>query len=279
MAYFLDPMRWFRIREYLPTPSTLRHRRAIRGLDRIVYRIIRQRRASGLDPGDLLTRLLAAQDEGGGGMTDRQLRDEMVTIFLAGHETTALALTYAFYLLAQHPEVEARLVAELEEVLGDRPPTPDDVPRLRYTDWVIREAMRLYPPAWGIAREATSDCEVGGFQAPRGTQFFLVQWLVHRDPRWYDEPEAFRPGRRADDLERRLPRCAYFPFGDGPRICIGQHFAMMEAVLILAAVARCYRLSLVPGHRLELVPSITLRPGSGVRVVAHDRRESCGPAR
>jgi cytochrome P450 len=273
MAYFMSPARWFRIRERLPLPSTLRHRRAVHRIDQIIYGIIRRRRQGGPDPGDLLSRLLAAQDEdeGGGGMTDRQLRDGVVTLFLAGHETTALALVYACYLLTQHPEAEARLAAELEEVLGGRVPTADDVPHLTYTEWVVREAMRLYPPVWAIGREALADCEIGGYHAPKGTQVHLVQWVVHRDPRWYDEPEAFRPQRWDNDLARRLPRCAYFPFGDGPRICIGQHFALMEAVLILATVARRYRLTLAPGQVLQLQPSITLRPRHGLKMVAHRR--------
>jgi len=266
MNYFMSPMRWFGIREWLPLPSTRRYHRAIGRIDDIIYGIIRQRRESGQDPGDLLSRLLAAQDEQGGGMTDRQLRDESVTLMLAGHETTALVLFYTFYLLANSPEAEGRLASELREVLGDRPPTAADVPSLRYTEWVVREAMRLYPPAWGIAREALADCEIGGYHVPKGTQLFMIQWLVHRDPRWFDDPEVFRPERWEHDLIKRLPRCAYFPFGDGPRICIGNHFAMMEAVLILATIARKYRLTIEPGQTLELLPSITLRPRHGLRM-------------
>ena len=185
---------------------------------------------------------------------------------LAGHETTALVLFYTFYLLAQSPEAEDRLAAELGQVLGDRPPTAADVPSLRYTEWVVRESMRLYPPAWGIAREALADCEIGGYHVPKGTQIFMIQWLVHRDARWFDDPEAFRPERWDNDLIKRLPRCAYFPFGDGPRICIGNHFAMMEAVLILATIAGRYRLTIEPGQTLELMPSVTLRPRHGLRM-------------
>ena len=140
------------------------------------------------------------------------------------------------------------------------------MPSLKYTEWVVRESMRLYPPAWGIAREALADCEIGGYHVPKGTQLFLTQWLVHRDGRWFDDPEVFRPERWDNDLIKRLPRCAYFPFGDGPRICIGNHFAMMEAVLILATIARRYRLSVEPGQTLELLPSITLRPRHGLRM-------------
>ena len=204
-------------------------------------------------------------------MSDRQLRDEVVTLVLAGHETTALALFYIFYLLDRWPACQDRLAAELEAVLGDRPPTTADVPRLKYTEWVVRESMRLYPPAWGIAREALADCEIGGYHVPKGTQLFLTQWLVHRDGRWFDDPEVFRPERWDNDLIKRLPRCAYFPFGDGPRVCIGNHFAMMEAVLILATIARRYRLVVEPGQTLKLMPSITLRPRDGLRMRAHAR--------
>src|SRR5262249_10205413 len=152
------------------------------------------------DPGDLLSRLLHAQDDEGGGMTDRQLRDECVTLFLAGHETTALTLSYCLYLLARHPDAEARLASELAEVLGGRPPTPDDGPGVLPPGGVGRGSMPLSPPAWAIGREAVRDVEVGGYRAPKGTQFFLAQWVVHRDPRWFDDPEAFRPERWADDL-------------------------------------------------------------------------------
>ena len=154
---------------------------------------------------------------------------------------------------------------ELSHVLGGREPSAADVANLPYAEWVLRETMRLYPPAWGIAREALHDCEIGGFIVPRGTQLFLTQYLVHRDPRWFENPEAFQPERWAGDLVKRLPRCAYFPFGDGPRICIGNHFAMMEGILVLATIAQQYRLSMEPGQTLEILPSITLRPKQGLR--------------
>jgi cytochrome P450 len=279
MNFFMSPMRWFGIRERLPLPSTRRYHRAIKRIDDIVYGIIRQRRESGQDPGDLLSRLLAAQDEQGTQMTDRQLRDECVTLILAGHETTALVLFYTFYLLAQSPEAESRLARELQEVLGDRPATAADVSSLRYTEWVVREAMRLYPPAWGIAREALADCEIGGYDVPKGTQIFMIQYLVHRDARWFDDPETFRPERWDNDLIKRLPRCAYFPFGDGPRICIGNHFAMMEAVLILATIAHKYRMTIEASQTLELMPSVTLRPRHGLRmrIEAKERRVDRSP--
>jgi cytochrome P450 len=266
MRYFLSPGRWFRLYDYLPLPSVRRYRRAIGRIDQIIYRVIRERRAQGRDAGDLLSRLIAARDEDGRGMTDQQLRDEVVTLVLAGHETTALALFYTFYLLSQSPAAVDRLADELDQVLGDRAPTAADVPSLRYTEWVVRESMRLYPPAWGIAREALADCEIGGYHVPKGTQIFMIQWLVHHDSRWFDEPASFRPERWDNDLIKRLPRCAYFPFGEGPRICIGNHFAMMEAILILATIARRFRLTVEPGQALSLMPSITLRPGNSVRM-------------
>jgi cytochrome P450 len=266
MNHFMSPMRWFRFLDYLPIPSSRRYWRAIGRLDTIVYGIIQAHRAEGRDRGDLLSRLLAARDEENRGMTDRQLRDEIVTLVLAGHETTALALFYVFYLLAQSPQAEERMAAELRAVIPDRPPTVADVPNLKYTEWVVREAMRLYPPAWGIAREALDDCEIGGYHVPKGTQIFMTQWLVHRDGRWFDDPDVFRPDRWDHELIKRLPRCAYFPFGDGPRVCIGNHFAMMEAVLILATIARRYRLHIEPRQTLELLPSITLRPKHGLRM-------------
>jgi cytochrome P450 len=272
MRHFASPLIWFDWLQKLPTPGNLRFRRAVRQLDDVVYGLIRQRRTEGRDAGDLLSRLLEAQDEAGNRMTDRQLRDELITLFLAGHETTALALSYTFHLLARHPDVEARLAAELDEVLTGRSPTAADLPQLRYTDWVVRESMRLYPPAYSIGREAVGDCEIGGYPVPKGTQISLIQWVVHRDSRWFPDPEAFRPERWDNDLARRLPRCAYFPFGDGPRVCIGSQFAMTEAVLVLATLARRFRLALVPGHEeLRFLLSVTLRPKHGVVMRVEER--------
>ncbi|MDQ5839380.1 MAG: cytochrome P450 [Acidobacteriota bacterium] len=250
----------------LPTPGHLRFNRAVQKIDRFVYRIISERRASGEDTGDLLSMLLRAQDEDGSRMTDRQLRDEVMTLFLAGHETTALALTWAWYLLARNPEAEEKLHAELGEVLGGRAPSVEDLPRLRYCEWVVKETLRLYPPAYAVGREAVRDCEVGGYRIPEGMQVFAFQWAVQRDARWYEEPEAFRPERWREEVAARLPKFAYFPFGGGPRQCIGNSFAMMEAVLILAAIARRFRLRLVPGYTVELLPAMSLRPKDGVRV-------------
>jgi cytochrome P450 len=271
MTYYASVMSLFPWLQWLPTPGNRRFRRGVRDLNAVIYDLIARRRADGPSGEDLLSRLLSLRDESGQGMTDLQLRDEVVTLFLAGHETTALALSYCFYLLATHPEAEARLSAELADVLRGAPPTTADVPRLRYAEWVVKESMRLYPPAPSIGREAINDCEIAGYHVPRGTQIGLMQWVVHRDPRWFDEPEAFKPERWENDLAKRLPRGAYFPFGDGPRICIGNHFAMMEAILILATVLQRYRLELASGYRLELFPSITLRPKHGVQVVVRER--------
>lgn len=268
MAYFATPaINWSMVPAWLPTPAGIRYRRAIRRLDDTLFGAIRREREAGGQREDLLSRLLAARDDDGRQMTERELRDELMTLFLAGHETTALSLAYTFHLLAEHPEVESRLTKELADVLQGRTPTVADLPRLTYLQWVVQESMRLYPPAWAVGREAVEDCQIGGYHVPRGTQIWLPQWVVHRDPRWYAEPEAFRPERWDGDFAKTLPRCAYFPFGDGPRVCIGNHFAMMEAVLVSATVLGRYRLETIAGQPLELVPSITLRPKHPLRMV------------
>jgi cytochrome P450 len=259
--------------EFVPTPVNLRLRRAARRLDRIVFGFVAERRASGEDRGDLLSLLLHAQDEDDGGrMTDGQLRDELMTLFMAGHETTANTLAWAWYLLAQHPVAEARLHAELDSVLGDRAPTPADLPRLTFTEHVVAETLRVYPTVWLLGREAIEPCTIGGHRVPKGTTLYMSQWVLHRDARFFAEPEAFRPERWENGLARRLPRYAYFPFGGGPRICIGQGFAQMEAVLLLATIARRYRLALAPGATVTPLPTMTLRPKDGVPVVLSRRR-------
>jgi cytochrome P450 len=250
----------------LPTRASWRIQRGIRHLDRIVYKIIADRRAAA-DPGrDLLGLLLRAQDEDGSRMSDQQLRDEALTLFVAGHETTALVLTYALFLLAENPEHQATLAAEVAQVPAGRDAAFADVERLKFTEAVLLEAMRLYPPAWSVGREALDDVEIGGYRLPKGSTLFMSQWVVHRDPALFEDPESFRPDRWAGDAERRLPRFAYFPFGGGPRICIGNRFAMMEATLILAALARRFSFAPTPDTKLELLPSVTLRPRSPVRL-------------
>jgi cytochrome P450 len=258
----------FRVLPYwLPTPRNLRSRRAVRRLDEIVDRIIAERRASGEDRGDLLSMLVHAQDaDDGTRMTARQLRDEVMTIFMAGHETTAVALSWTWYLLAQHPEADARLAEELREVLGGRTPTLADLPRLKLAEMVVTESMRLYPPAYGLGRQAARTTAIAGEPIAPGDIFIVPTWVVQRDPRWFEEPQAFRPERWAGDLAQKLPRFAYFPFGGGPRQCIGNSFALMEAILIVAAITQRFRLSLVPGPRVTPTPYVTLRPEPGIRV-------------
>ncbi len=275
MQSFTDRVnRLIRFPVWLPVPSNVRFRGALRSVEAILYEIIAERRRSGEDRGDLLSMLLHAQDvEGdGGGMTDRQLRDEVVTLFMAGHETTANTLAWVWYLLSAHPQVEARLHAELDDVLGGRAPTVDDLSRLTYTDWVVTETLRLMPTVWLLGREAIEPTEVGGYLVPKGHTLWMSQWVLHRDARHFESPEEFLPERWADGLARRLPRYAYFPFGGGPRICIGNHFAQMEAVLLLATIARRFRPLVPPGTTIKPIATMTLRPDGGVPVVLEERR-------
>jgi cytochrome P450 len=260
------------IPHWVPTPTNLRIKREIIFIESILYRIIAERRASGRDTGDLLSMLLHAQDEDGSRMNDKQLRDETITLFLAGHETTASSLSWTWWQLAQNPAVEAKLHAEVDEVLGGRAPSLDDLPRLPYTSNVITESLRLYPPAWGLARVVVENHELGGYPMKKGMGVAMAQWVVHRDTRWYDAPEEFRPERWEGDFIKRIPRFAYFPFGGGPRQCIGNSFALMEATLILATVAQKFRLRLVPNHPVVPLASITLRPRYGVRVTLEARQ-------
>lgn len=256
---------------YLPLPAVLRVRRAVHQLDEIVYGIIRQRRANGADTGDLLSMLLQAKDEDGSQMTDRQLRDEVMTFLLAGHETTALSLSWIWYLLSQYPEVEHKLGQEFEQVLGGRTPQAQDLARLPYTEKVVKEALRLYPPAWGVGRTAAKDCEIGGYPVPAGANVVMSQWITHRDPRFHPRAETFDPDRWSNDGTQGLPKFAYFPFGGGPRLCIGASFALMEAALLLATIAQKFQLRMVPGHPVIPVPSVTLRPKNGIRMLVQER--------
>ena len=249
----------------LPTPGHYRYFNAVREIDAIVFRIIAERRASGSDEGDLLSMLLQAQDEDGSQMDDAQLRDEVMTLFLAGHETTALALSWSWYLLATHPEAEKRFHAELDEVLGGRSPEVSDLPNLKYTDMIAKEAMRLYPPAYAVGREAIEDTEIGGYSVPRKTQLFAFQWVTHRDPRFFERPDEFEPERWASESIQRLPKYAYFPFGGGPRQCIGNYFAMMEIVLLLATIGQRFKFSLLKEHPVEVLPVLSLRPKNGIK--------------
>ncbi|HEY7330418.1 MAG TPA: cytochrome P450 [Gemmataceae bacterium] len=258
------------IPDNVPTPGNWRIRKAIRRLDNILYGFINQRRAEG-EQKDLLSILLHARHESdGSGMTDRQLRDEAMTLFLAGHETTALALAWGWYVLAQHPEVVEKLQAELRDVLGGRTPTAADLPNLRYTETIVQEVMRLYPPAYAIGRQAIETCTIGGYSVRARGTILMSQWVMHRDPRYYDEPERFYPERWADGLAKRLPRYAYFPFGGGQRVCIGNTFALMELPLVLATIAQRFRFSLPPGPPIVPKPLLTLQPNGPILLKLHN---------
>lgn len=261
----------------LPTPRTRRRESLRRTLDEAIYSFIKAGRARAEERDDLLSLLLAAQDtEGDGlGMSDRQVRDEVMTLFIAGHETTANAITWTFYLLAQHPEIEAQLHAELAEVLAGRIPTADDVPNLKYTRMVLSEAMRLYPPAWIMGRMAVAEDEIGGYRVPARSPILISQWVMHRHPAYWDEPQRFDPQRFEPDspAARQRPRYTYFPFGGGPRLCIGESFAWMEGILLIATLAQRFRFCLTPSACIEPQPLVTLRPKYGLPAVLHRREE------
>jgi cytochrome P450 len=259
--------------EKFPLPAVRRFNAARDTLDRIIYRMIEERRQSGEDRGDLLSMLLLATDtEGdGSGMNDSQLRDEALTLFLAGHETTANALTWTWYLLSQHPEVEQRLHEEVDRVLTNRAPTFEDMSSLSYTRMVFAESMRLYPPAWAIGRRALEPFEANGFLIPRRSVVIMSQYIVHRDPRFFPEPERFEPERWTPEAQGSRPRFSYFPFGGGSRVCIGEQFAWMEGVLLVAALSRKWRMRLVTGHPVEVQTLITLRPKHGMRMILEQR--------
>lgn len=255
------------IPDWVPTFYNLRFQKVVRQLDKVIYSIIQQRQKNTKDTNDLLSMLLQAQDENANGMSNQQLRDEVMTLFIGGHETTALVLSWGWYLLSQHPGVETKLVEELQVVLGDRTPTVADLPQLRYTERIVMEVMRLYPPVWALSRKVLHDCEIAGYPMRRGDSIVMSLWVIHRDPRFFNEPEMFNPDRWEGDLAKRLPRFAYLPFGGGPRICIGTSFAMMEAVLILATIAQKFRFKLVPGQTVIPWPAFTLRPKYGMKML------------
>ena len=276
-----------RPRMLLPLPewalplSNLQMRRASQALEEVIMPIISERRASATntgttDTGDLLLTLLKAQDENSGiGMTDEEVRDEVVTLFLAGHETTANALTWTWYLLSQHPEAEARLHDELEKVVGGRVPTLDDLPHLAYTEMVVKESLRLYPPAWSLnPRQARRDLKLGEYTIPKNSMILVMPYVIHHNPRFFPEPERFDPERFNAENEKQIPKYAYLPFGAGPRVCMGQTFAMIEARLILATVAQRFQLSRESNQEITLSPQITLSAKHGMRMQINARRIS-----
>jgi cytochrome P450 len=255
----------FPILQALPTPANRRFRRAMRVIDNAVYGIISERRESGVKQNDLLQMLLDARDEETGqGMSDKQLRDEVLTIFLAGHETTASLLSWTFYLLGQHPEMEERLRSEVTGVLDGRTPELDDLSQMPYTMQTLHEALRLYPPAWMFARQPIEDDQINGYTIPAGATVMLSPYVTHHLPQVWDQPERFDPDRFAPGRENERPRYAFFPFGGGPRMCIGNNFALMEAPAILAMIMQSYKLKLAPGYTVKAQPSATLRPRPGV---------------
>ena len=256
---------------WLPTGENLQANRAKKRLNQIVYGIVEQRRQQLQD--DVLSTMLNARDEAGNQLSSEELRDEVTTLLLAGYDTTANALTWTLMLLAQNPEVEAKLSAEIGSVLNNRLPTIDDIPQLPYTEMVLKESMRLYPPAWILGRELTSDCNIGGYDFSSGTVIYFSQWAVHRSARFYNDPEQFNPDRWKNNLEQRLPRGAYFPFGAGARVCIGKAFSMMEATLILARITQKFRLTLVSDRPIKLLPSFTLRPKQGLKMAITELAE------
>lgn len=259
----------------LPLPMNRKFERAQQRLDSTIYRIIKERRAGGQDCGDLLSMLLLAQDEEGtGGMSDTQVRDEALTLFLAGHETTANALTWTWYLLSQNPEAEERMHAELRQVLQGRLPRVDDLSQLSYTGMVFSEALRLYPPAWVVGRTALVDCEVAGYSIPAGAILMMSPYATHREARYFPDPERFLPDRWTAEEQAKRPKFSYYPFGGGTRVCIGERFAWMEGVLLLATIAQRWRLRLVPGHPVSYRPLLTLRTRYGMKMIAESAAQT-----
>ncbi len=253
--------------DWIPTATNQKRREVQALLETTVQRMISTRRDSGEDKGDLLSMLLMAVDEEDGGqMTNQQVRDEAMTLFVAGHETTANALAWTWYLLAQHPTVETKLLEEINRALAGRKPTLADLTQLPYTEMIIKEALRLYPPAWVTSRLVMEDLTIHGYPIAKGSMLLISPYVLHHDARYFEAPAQFIPERWANDLEKRIPRYAYFPFGGGPRVCIGQMFAMMEARLILATLAQRWQMTLVSRQPVEMEPLITLRPKHAIQM-------------
>jgi cytochrome P450 len=259
--------------EMLPLPSSRRLRKSRIKLDEIIYGFINERRKTGEDKGDLLSMLLLSEDEDGSKMTDKQVRDECLTIFLAGHETTANAMTWTWMLLAQNPEIEAKFHAELDQVLDGRAPTPEDYPKLKFTEQILAESMRLFPPAWILGRMATEDHEFDGFEIKKDSLVLISMYLMQRDPRYWENPEIFDPSRwETQSVKEAGNKFIYFPFGGGIRRCIGEQFAWMEGVLLLATLGKDWKLNLVPNQKIETQPLITLRSKFGMKMTFERRK-------
>lgn len=257
----------FLVWEWFPRPENIRYRHAIAEMDEAIYKLIQQRRHSNEKTNDLLSMLMEAKDEQTlQQMDDKLLRDEVATLMLAGHETTANALSWTWMLLSQNPEARSKLQSELNQVLQGKLPTLEDLGQLVYTQQVIKESMRLYPPVALLGREAAVNTQIGDYEIPQGTSIMMSQWVMHRHPKYFENPEAFQPERWTEELEKQLPKGVYIPFGDGPRICIGKGFAQMEAALLLATIAQKFQIDLIPGYPIVPQPSITLRPENGLKV-------------
>ncbi len=257
---------------WVPTPKHRREERALQELDKILYALIENWREASVDRGDLLSMLMLAEDTDGNHMSDKQLRDEIATLLLAGHETTANMLNWTWYLLSQNPDIEAKLHEEVDTVLQGRLPTLEDLKSLPYTDMVMKESMRIFPPAWGFTREANEDVEVNGKFVPKGSLVSLMVYGMHHDPRWWEDPETFQPERFAPENEDRFHKRAYLPFGGGPRVCVGNSFATMEGRLLIATIAQRYKFTLAPDARIDKEALVTLRPRHGMPMIAHLRK-------
>jgi cytochrome P450 len=269
------PRMLFPLSEYLdkiPLPSTRKFFNALETLDKTVYHLIHERRKSRVHGDDLLSMLLSAQDEeGGDGLTDVQVRDEAMTLFLAGQESTANSLVWTWYLISQHPHVEQKIHDELDSVLDARLPKVDDLKKLVYTRMVFSESLRLYPPAWTVVRRAIEDYQVDGYVVPSGADIYMSQYVVHHDPRFFSDPFRFDPERWNMEQDSPLPQFAYFPFGGGPRLCIGESFAWMEGIMLIAAIAAKWKMHLVPGQNVVPKPLITIRPKRGMKMIMERR--------
>ena len=261
--------------EWMPSRIGWRYRTAMQHIDAIVYRAIQARRARLTEAEDLLSLLLRAKYDDGTGMTDQQVRDEAVTLFITGYETIGEALTWTSYLLSQHPDIEAKFFAEVEEVLAGRVPSADDLPRLSYSGMVLAESIRLYPPTWIFIRMTLQEDKLpSGATIPAGSKLYLCPYVMHRHPRYFPDPERFDPERFTETAKKERPQFAYFPFGGGARVCIGEHFAKMEGILVLTSIAQHFRLSLVPGQTIVPEPKMTLRPKHGL-MMRIQQRNAC----
>lgn len=258
--------------EWVPFPSNIHLHEAVQKIDKYVYRLIAERRESTEGRQDLLSSLISVRDEDGSALSDQEIRDEVFTLFFAGHETTALTLTWTLYLLSQNRQAEEKLLQEIKELLGGKMPCAHDAHRLDYARRIVMESMRLIPPVWAIGREAAEDCRIGKYQVKKGTSILISQWVNNHEERWFENPQSFNPDRWTAEFCDALPKYAYFPFGGGPRTCIGNNFALMEAVLLLACIISDYHLELDPAQKVEFQPAVTLRPKNGVKMTLHKRK-------